>query len=468
MKVVVVGGGIAGLAAARRLEALIPEVEIVLVERTERLGGKLVTEHVDGFLIEGAPDSFLSRKERGVGLCEELDLADDLVGRRLENARSFVRRGYELHPLPEGLTGMIPTDLDALTESELLSSAGRERLAAEVDLPPAPPGGDESIAGFVSRRLGREAYDNLVEPLMTGIYGGDGERLSLQATFPGLRTLEIEHGSLIRGLLAQSAESVSDYPPFLTLRSGMETLVRALVSSLERTNTLSRCIADRVRSRSGGGYVIEIRDGWTMEADGVVLAVPAFAVAKLLSELDPDIAAVHGEIPLASSAVVTLAYRLEQVRRPLDGYGYVVPRAESSDVLACTWTSSKWENRAPEGFALLRVFAGRFGERDVTRMDKDDLIALARQEVRLLGIEAEPHLVRIHRWRYGMPQYVLGHPERVAGIETAVAAHPGLALAGAAYHGVGIPDCIRSGENAAQSIAQSLDAASGRTVLEAK
>jgi oxygen-dependent protoporphyrinogen oxidase len=455
MRIVVVGGGIAGLAAACRLEVLVPDTELVLLERTERLGGKLLTERVDGFVVEGAADSFLSRKERGVELCEELGLADELIGRRAENARSYVRRGDELHPLPEGLTGMIPTNLDALAESALLSPEGRERLAAEVDLPPAPPGGDESIAGFVSRRLGREAYVNLVEPLVTGIYGGNGERLSLQATFPGLRTLELEHGSLIRGLLTQSVESAGDLPPFVTLRTGMETLVATLVSGLERTRVVTSRAALSLE-RTVSGFVLELGGGGKLEADGVVIAVPAFAASRLLVQLDRELADLLAGIPYGSSAIVTLAYRREDVSHPLDGYGYVVPSVEGSDVLACTWSSSKWEDRAPEAFALLRVYAGRFGRRDVTRMDDTDLVALARQEVRVLGIEAEPHLARTHRWPQGMPQYVLGHSERVAEIESALARRRGLVLAGSAYHGVGIPDCIRSGEQAAASIAHAL------------
>ena len=460
MKVAVVGGGIAGLAAGRRLEALIPEAEIILVERTARLGGKLVTERVDGFVIEGAPDSFLSRKERGVGLCGALGLMEELVGRRPENERSFVRREAELHPLPSGLTGMIPTDLEALADSLLLSIEGRARLAAEVDLPPAPPGGDESIASFVSRRLGREAYENLVEPLMTGIYGGDGEQLSLQATFPNLRILELEHGSLLRGLLAQPPQEGNRLPPFVTLRPGMETLIRSLVGGLEHTQLVTSRAAIGLRLRAVG-YEVELSAGETLEADGVVIAVPAFAAAELLTKIDDDLAAAHAEIPYASSAVVTLAHRPEDVEHPLDGYGYVVPRSEGSDVLACTWTSSKWEERAPPGRVLLRVYAGRFGGRDVTAESDDDLVALAREEVRLLGIEANPALVKIHRWPLGMPQYVLGHPERVERIETALAGHPGLALAGAAYDGVGIPDCIRSGEEAAQSIARALAPVAG-------
>jgi len=455
VKAVVVGAGIAGLAAARRLESLLPEAEIDLIERSQRLGGKLLTEHVHGFLVEGGADSFLSRKERGVGLCEELGLGGELVGRKPEHARSYVRRGTELHPLPEGLTGMIPTDVDALAGSALLSAEGRDRVAKEVDIPPAPSGEDESIASFVTRRLGREAYDALVEPLMTGIYGGDGEQLSLQATFPNLRALELEHGSLIRGLLAaQSPEAAATRPPFVSMASGLETLVARLAEGLRHTRVVTGRAALVIR-RSDQGYEIALDGDQTIHADGVVICVPAFAAAELLSDLDADLAAAHAEIPYASSAVVSLAYRDGEVVHPLDGYGYVVPRAEGSEVLACTWTSSKWDGRAPDGFVLIRVYAGRFGGRDVIEDSDGELVALARDELRLLGIEAEPHLSRIDRWPRGMPQYVLGHPERLERIDSALADHPGLALAGAAYRGVGIPDCIHSGEEAARSLAES-------------
>jgi protoporphyrinogen/coproporphyrinogen III oxidase len=458
VKVAVVGGGIAGLAAARRLESLVPDAEVVLVERESRLGGKILTERVDGFVVEAAPDSFLSRKERGVGLCEELGLADELVGRRPENDRSFVRKGDELHPLPAGLTGVVPTDLDALAESPLLSDAGKARLAKEVDLPPAPPGADESIASFVSRRLGREAYDALVEPLMTGIYGGDGDLLSLEATFPNLRALELEHGSLVRGLRAQGDAS-GRYAPFVSLRGGMELLSSALVGSLERTTLLTGRSALTVRRRSGG-YAVELgRD--VVDADGIVIAVPAFAAAELLEHVQGELAAAHAEIPYASSAVVTLGYPRTRVPHALDGYGYLVPRSEDSDVLACTWTSSKWEARAPESHVLIRVYAGRFGGRDVTEDDDDALVGLAREEVNLLGLRADPALTRVHRWPHGMPQYVLGHPQRLEGIDAALADLPGLALAGAAYRGVGIPDCIRSGEEAAHAVSRSLTGVAG-------
>jgi protoporphyrinogen/coproporphyrinogen III oxidase len=459
VKVAVVGGGIAGLAAARRLESLLPEAEVILVEGSKRLGGKVLTERVDGFVLEGAADSFLSRKERGVGLCEELGLAEELVGRRPENARSYVRRGAELYPLPEGLTGMIPTNLEALAKTALLSAAGRKRLGAEAEIPPTPGGADESIASFVCRRLGREAYDNLVEPLMTGIYGGDGEQLSLQATFPNLRALELEHGSVIRGLDAQPAAETAN-PPFVSLRRGIGGLVTAIVEGLERTRLRLGAVATAVRPQSDG-YAVDTEGSATIEAERLVLAVPAFAAAELLHDVDSELASAHAEIPYASSAVVTLAYRSEEVGT-LDGYGYVVPRSHGSDVLACTWSSSKWAGRAPPGFALLRVYAGRFGGRDVTRIDDEDLAALAREELRILEIAAEPHRTWLHRWPLGMPQYVLGHPERLERIGKALERHPGLALAGAAYRGVGIPDCISSGEQAAHAIARSLADAKSR------
>ena len=454
MRVVVVGSGIAGLAAARRLESVAPEADVMLVERDDVPGGKISTEHVDGFVIEAAADSFLARKERGIGLVEELGLGDELVGRRPEHQHTFVRRGDELHPLPEGLTGMIPTSLEALERTKLLSAEGKARFVAEPEIAPATGHQDESVASFVTRRFGREAYEALVEPLMTGIYGGDGDLLSLRATFPQLRVLELEHGSVLRGL---SAPPPSDLPPFVSLHSGMGSLVAALVDGFERTELLLGRAAARV-SRRAAGYEIELDGGVSVEADGVVVATPAFAAAELLEDLDADLAAAHAEIPYASSVVVSLAYSRADVL-PLDGYGYVVPRVEGTDVLACTWTSQKWEDRAPDGSVLVRVYAGRFGGRDLTADSDSDLVALARHEVKRTGVVAPPVLTRVHRWPGGMPQYVMGHPDRVARIEAALTGHPGLAVAGAAYRGVGIPDCITSGEAAAESVARALAAA---------
>ncbi len=451
MRVVVVGGGIAGLTGARRLEALVPSAEIVLLEREAVPGGKVRTEREDGFVVEAAPDSFLSRKARGVGLCEEIGLGDELVARRPEHRGSFVRRGDELHPLPEGLTGMIPTSLEALETTQLLSPEGKERFAAEADVPRRSGDEDESVASFVSRRFGREAYEQLIEPLLTGIYGGDGEQLSLAATFPQLRAIELEHGSVLRGLAAPPA---ADRPPFLSLRDGMGALVDALVGDLRRTEVRTGTAAGRVTSRAHR-YDVELAAGGSMEADAVLLATPAYVTAELVAGVDAELAAAHAEIPYASSAVVTLAFSRADVV-PLDGYGYVVPRSEGGDVLACTWSSQKWEGRAPDEAVLLRVYAGRHGGRDVTAASDEELVALARDEIAFLDIRAEPLRTWVHRWRRGMPQYVLGHVGRVARIETALDANPGLAVAGAAYRGVGIPDCIASGEEAAEALAHAL------------
>ena len=445
MRIVVVGGGIAGLAAARELENLLPDAELVLVERSERLGGKLLTEREDGYVVEGGADSFLSRKPRGVGLAEELGL--ELVGRRPENARAFVRSGTELHPLPEGLTGMIPTDLGALERSALLSEEGRRRLAAEPQVPRASAACDESVASFVTRRLGREAYERLVEPLLTGIYGGDGEQLSLRATFPNLRALELEHGSLLRGLTGNSPPAAA-HPPFVSFPDGMGTFSERIAESLQRT----RIVLGRAALALAPGYEVALDDGERVAADGVVLAAPAFAVSELTAQLDAELAGAHTKIPYASSAIVTLAFRGDA----LDGYGYVVPRAQGSDALASTWSSSKWEGRAPDGVALVRVYLGRFGGRDLTADSDGELVGQARAELRLVGLDREPERTWIHRWPRGMPQYVLGHLDRVERIDAALSRHPGLALAGAAYRGVGIPDCIHSGEEAARSLARSL------------
>lgn len=450
-KCVVAGGGIAGLAAAYRLRTLAPELDVTLVEQEARLGGKLLTEQVDGFVIEGGADSFLSRKPRGVGLCEELGVSGRLRGRDTRHQKTFVKRHGKLYPLPEGLTGMIPTNLDALAASPLLSAGGKARVAQEPDLPPAPTAGDESIADFISRRLGREVYETLVEPLMGGIYAGDGRKLSLAATFPQLRQLELKHGSLIRGLVAsQQGGSPSDYPPFVTFGSGMGELVEQLLARLKGVTILTGVRVNGLQ-RVEDGYQLALEGGRTLTADAVILATPAFVTAELVAEIDPVLAEAHAEIPYASTATISLAYSASELPRPLDGYGYVIPRVEARDLLACTWTSSKWEGRAPAGCALIRAYAGRYGGRDVLQDGDDGLVALARAELReTLGITASPLFHRLFRWPNGMPQYTLGHLDRLDQIETRLGENPGLFLAGAAYRGVGIPDCIHSGEEAAQ------------------
>lgn len=446
---VIVGGGISGLAAAYRLRRLAPGASITLLEASGHLGGKIGTERERRFLIEWGPDSFLSRKPAGITLCRELGLTGELIGRNPALARTFVLRHGRLHPLPEGLTGLIPTNVDALTGSTLLTDAARERLAQEPSLPPRPAGGDESIAAFIARRLGQELLDNLIEPLMGGIYAGQVDQLSLAATFPQLRQLELAHGSLLGGLQARPAGPEPACPPFVSFRNGMATLVQALVAATPDVTFQGNGAVSAVYP-SVEGYTVTLASGARLRARAVIVTTPAFVAATLLEGIDTAIAGDLSAIPYASTALVNLAFDEDQVP-PLDGYGYVVPRIEGRAALACTWTSRKWPNRSPNGSVLLRLYFGRFGGPDVSAYDDECLLTMARAEVReTLGIDVPPTLHRIMRFPRAMPQYNLGHLDLVARLERRLKALPGLYLAGAAFRGVGIPDCIVSGEAAAR------------------
>jgi oxygen-dependent protoporphyrinogen oxidase len=474
--VVVLGGGITGLAAAHRLLQVrvhadaIPELRVTLIEADDRLGGKILTERRDGFVIEGGPDSFLSTKPRGIGLCEELDTGQQprlqlqLAGVKPQRRRAFVLWRGRLHDLPEGLSGLVPTRLAPLARSSLLSPSGKARVALDYLLPARHEAGDESLGGFIRRRLGREAWERLVEPLMAGIYAADGDQLSLTATFPQLREAERRYGGLIKGVLAARrlapAPVSAPVSPFLTPAGGLGALVNALETRL-RDCGVSLVLGNPATALtpSGSGYVVQLAAGGAVRADAVIVATPAYAAADLLAELDPGLATELAAIPHASTAIVTLAYHREEIRHALDGHGYVIPRAERSPILACTWSSRKWAGRAPEGWELIRVFIGRAGQEEVLAADDDTLVALAGQEVAArLCVSATAALARVHRWPRGMPQYLLGHPERVARIEAAAREHGGLYLAGNAFHGVGLPDCIVSGERAADAAAAHLRA----------
>jgi protoporphyrinogen/coproporphyrinogen III oxidase len=455
--VVVVGGGISGLAAAHRLLSLAPGTPLILVEGDSRLGGKIATERAGGFLIESGPDSFLAAKPRGVGLCEELGLGGELQGITPRPHRAYVLRGDGLHELPEGLTGLVPTKLGPLARSRLLSPLGKARMALDYAIPARAGDDDESLGGFIRRRLGDEAWERLVEPLMAGIYAGDGDRLSLLATFPQLRQGEIEHGGLIRGVLAARAAGppAPAKPAFLAPRDGLGRLVETLEARLRAAGAEIRLgqAAREIRETRDGAEVV-LRSGETIPASAVIVATQAYAAGDLLAGIDPALSGDLRAIPYASSAVVSLAWPLADVPRVLEAHGYIIPKAENRAVLACTWTSQKWAGRAPGGHVLMRIFIGRFGREELLAGSDEDLERIAREEVReRLGITAPPELVRVQRWPQGMPQLVIGHGERLARIEAASERRPWLALAGNAYRGVGLPDAIASGEQAGERIA---------------
>jgi oxygen-dependent protoporphyrinogen oxidase len=352
------------------------------------------------------------------------------------------------------LTGLIPTNLEALENSDLLSDVGRERLAQEPTIPPRAADGDESVANFIGRRLGQETFDNLVEPLMAGIYAGQADQLSLAATFPQLRQLELKHGSLLGGLTNRpSSTAASEHPPFVSFPNGMERLVTRLVEGLDGVQIVKETAVTTINKTPGGYQLImsgEQIAGGSIEADAVILTTPVYVSGRILQSLDKGLAATLCQIPYASTALVNLAFEEADVP-DLDGYGYVIPQVEGREALACTWTSRKWENRAPEGKVLVRVYIGRYGQADVTEYDDGRLLAIAQTELaQTLDITVASLFHRIIRYPKAMPQYNLGHLEILDDLGLQLFNHPGLFLAGAAFNGVGIPDCIASGENAAE------------------
>ncbi|HTP11125.1 MAG TPA: protoporphyrinogen oxidase [Anaerolineae bacterium] len=480
-RVIVVGGGIAGLAAAYRLMKAASGAHITLIESADRLGGKVVTDRVDGFVIEGGPDTFLSYKPRGIGLCRELGLEDRLHGTNEKVRRTYVMRQGKLYDLPEGLTGLIPSRFGPMAKTRLISPWGKLRMGMDYFIPPKSPNGDESLAQFVERRLGRELYDRMIEPLMSGIYAGDGEQLSLGATFPQLRQTELEHGSLVKGMLAAKKKAAQPQPSaahpnvapkkkwaaFVTPETGLAEIIEALQAQLQgvevRLNTMVKKIEHlpsplpspfppfRGHGKGEGmGMRVELKSGETLDTDAVILATPAYVTAQLVSDLDPEMATALRGIPYASTVTLSVAYPLSDIPKPLNAYGYIIPRAEARSILACTWTSTKFPHRAPEGYGLIRAFIGRAGDDEVLNRTDTELLQMVRDELRdVLGITAEPLLHRIFRWPQAMPQYTIGHLDRAATIDRRLVEHPGLYVAGNAYRGIGLPDCIASGETAA-------------------
>jgi oxygen-dependent protoporphyrinogen oxidase len=492
-RVVVVGGGITGLAAAHRLVEL--GREPILLERDSRPGGVILTEEVKRYLIEAGPDSFLARKPWAADLCRRLGMADEIIPTDPSRRGSFILFGGRLHPLPEGLTSLVPTRLGPIARSQLLTAGGKARLLLEPFVPRRSDPGDESLAGFFRRRIGEQASRRLVEPLVRGIYGGEAESLSLRATFPQLAEIERRYGSLIVGLLrearartprssARTAEAGAPSPrrhdpagqstdpatqpapgesAFLSLRRGMGSLVEGLRQSLPASSVRLASEATALRRSSCGAedltraFQVQLAAGESLDADAVILATPASDTARLVAGLDSELSALVGAIQAGPSVTVALGFDRRLVGNPLQGYGFVVPEAVGGPLLACTWASSKFPGRTPKGCALVRAFLAQ--PESLLERDDREVTALAMDALRpILGLPGEPGLARVHRWKQALPRYAVGHPERLASIERRLAGIQGLYLAGAAYRGVGIPDCIRDGERAAEAAGAQLGA----------
>jgi oxygen-dependent protoporphyrinogen oxidase len=452
--VAVVGGGITGLAAAHELAGA--GVPFALYEAQPRWGGVIRTERVAGFLLEGGPDSILTQKPDGVALCREVGLGESLVPTSAPRTVYVLRRG-RLHPLPEGVLG-IPNRIGPLVRTGLFSWRGKLRMGLDL-VAPRGGGGDESIASFLRRRLGQEAVDLLGQPLMAGIHSGDPERLSLPATFPRLADLEARHRSLWRGFRAAARASggapsaaAGSVSAFVSLRDGLGGLVEALVATLP-PRSLRKGAAVAALTRDPSGFSLQMADGGREAASEVILAVPARRAAGLLAPLDPELAGLLAAIPFVSTAAVFLGYRREDVAHPLDGHGVMLPWTEGLRTSACTFFSSKFPGRAPQGHVLLRGFLGSPRDPRVMESSDAELAGIVREELSpLLGLRGEPMLVRVYRWPGGTPQMEVGHLERMTRVEARLAARPALWLAGAGLRGTGLPDCIADGRAAAAAV----------------
>jgi oxygen-dependent protoporphyrinogen oxidase len=463
-RIVVVGGGITGLSAAwrllRRAETQGRAIEVTVLEADARPGGKIITERTQDFVLEGGPDSFVTDKPWCLSLCRELGLEDQLIPCNTSQAKVYMLYRGKLVPFPAGFRLTIPTKFWPFVTTPLLSSWGKVRMAMEVLLPPRPADRDETLAAFIGRRLGREAVERIAGPMMAGIFVSDPDRMSMRGTFPTFLEMERKHGGLIR---AAWAAKRAGPPPggapsagralFNSLRGGMGTLVDVLAERLgPRVRTGSRVEGI---TRDGAGYTLEVAGPGGFERlsfDDVLLAVPASAAARLLAPLDAELSAGLSAIRFVSTATVSLGYLADDLPedRPLDGFGVLIPPGEKSRLIACTWVSTKFKHRAPSGCVLLRGFFGGYRDEAGAELDAAALEALARDEFAgLFGIKAPPVVVRVARWPKGNPQYDVGHLDRVAALERRVAASlPGLHLAGSSYHGIGMPDCIKSAEAA--------------------
>lgn len=437
--VAIVGGGIAGLAAAYELQSR--GVSARVLDAGARPGGVITTERTDGWVIDGGPDSLLVQKPAAVALCRELGIADRLVSTLLPRTAYVIRDGH-LHAISEGSFLGFPITFGALARSPLFSAAGKLRMAGELFTPRRTTDDDESIGAFVQRRFGREAVEYLADPLLAGIHAGDVDRLSMRALFPRLVEAERQSGSVIRALRALRVRP-SPQGAFVSLPGGTGELVETLAAALTPgmvTRDARVTTVERAR-----GYTVESTAG-AVRAKSVVLAVPAYVAGALLRPLDAGLADLCDGVRYASTATVVFGYRRDQVAHPLRGTGFVVPRTERLALLAGTWVSSKWPGRAPDGHVLLRGFLG--GGRDPHRLEAgdDELIETARRELNtLLGISGDPVLTRLFRWTRQSPQYEVGHLQSIATIERRLTALPGLFVTGSGFRAIGIPDCISDG-----------------------
>ena len=456
-RIAIIGGGISGLAAAFALEERRragEALEFVVYESSPRFGGVLFTEQVEGCLIEAGPDSFLTEKPWAADLCRRLGIEDQLIGSNDADRKTYILVKGKLVPMPDGLMFMVPTQLSPAILSSLFSPATKLRVAREWWYPARASNGDESVAALVERHYGAEMVDRLADPLLAGVYGGEAAQLSVRAVLPRFVEMESKYGSLGRGMLAARKNVQRSLPApsiFSSLKGGMQQLGEALVAKLP---------AEALRANSPVQAVQRQDRGWVVSAgyasdqfDAVIVATPASAAAVLLEIASAELASELRAISYSSSVTVALGFD-QNVRVALPpGFGFLVPRREGKRLLAATFVHNKFPHRAPKDIAVVRCFLGGSRDEQVLQLTDENILNIVRDELRqILGVKADPLFTRLYRWKGAMAQYTVGHLERLQRIEGLVKPLPGLALAGNAYRGIGVPDCIRSGEAAVQQV----------------
>ena len=468
IRVAIIGGGISGLTAAFALEEhrRAGTLEYTLYESSPQLGGVLRTEHIQDCIVEAGPDSFITEKPWAADLCRTLGLGGQLIGSNDADRKTYILVRGQLIPMPDGLMFMVPTKILPTGLSPLFSWTTKFRIARELLHPPRTAEADESVASLVERHYGAEMVDRLADPLLSGVYGGEAASLSVRAVFARFAEMERTHGSLGRAMLAarkkmRSPSSKSTPPLFISLKNGMQHLVEALATRLNQPSLLTKTQVQSIQ--------LEAR-GWTISSvsksepyDAVILAVPAFAAAQLLSRCAPELSAELAGISYSSSITIGLGYD-RNVRQSLpSGFGFLVPRSEGKRLLAATFVHNKFPSRAPDDRALLRCFFAGSNAENIWQLPDDAIIAVVRNELQqILRLRAAPLFARVYKWKSAMAQYEVGHLERLSRIERLRQQLPGLALAGNAYRGIGIPDCVRSGQDAAKQIT---DASAGNATV---
>ncbi|MFY4774249.1 protoporphyrinogen oxidase [Metabacillus sp. RGM 3146] len=459
-KTVIIGGGLTGLSAAFYLEKEAREqgipMSIDLIESSPRLGGKIQTVKKDGYVIEKGPDSFLERKASGPQLIKDLGLEDRAVNNAV--GRAYVLVKDQLHPIPEGAVMGIPTKISPFISSGLFSMAGKIRAAGDFILPASKKKEDQSLGEFFRRRLGNEVVENLIEPLLSGIYGGDIDQLSLMTTFPQFYKVEQDHRSLILGMKKTTPQNTQKHLPgrkkgiFQTLDNGLESIVDAFEEKFEQTVVHKGNKVQKLQKREDGKYTVELSNGKIITADAVIMAVPHGAAASLMKD-EPALGYLK-KMPATSVATVALAFPKDAVEMNKEGTGFVISRNSDYSITACTWTNKKWPHAAPPDKAVLRAFVGKPGQEAIVDQSDEEMIKVVLEDLRkIMTIKSEPELSFVTRWKQAMPQYNVGHKKKIIEMKADMKKkYPGLSLAGASYEGLGLPDCIEQGKKAVKEV----------------